>query len=182
MPAALITNRLILRTWTITDLEEMVAINDDPDVMRFFPRRLSRAETEAYLQRQNQQYAKRNHAYFAAERIVDGKLLGFIGLGYQTYSSPCTPAVDIGWRLRPDTWGRGYAAEGARACLDYARDTLELKEVIAVAPGVNLPSIAVMRRIGMQPVGEFDHPNIPAGSPLNPCVWWKVEWRGMGGT
>jgi RimJ/RimL family protein N-acetyltransferase len=176
MPNVIATDRLILRTWKTSDVEEMAAINDDAAVMRFFPNRPSREDTIAHMERQNLQFAKRAHCYFAAERREDGRLLGFIGLSHQTYPAPFTPCVDIGWRLHPDAWGRGFATEGALACLEYARDGLELTEILAVAPQVNGPSIAVMRRIGMLELGTFYHPNIPEESPLNPCVWWGISW------
>ncbi|MTB50786.1 GNAT family N-acetyltransferase [Lewinella sp. W8] len=176
MPTVITTDRIILRTWRPEDLDEMAAINDDSRVMRYFPSRRTRQETLTFLEQQNQQFAERNHAYFAAERITDGRLLGFVGLSHQSYEAPFTPCVDIGWRLHPDAWGKGYATEGALACLQFAREELKLKKVVAVTPHSNLPSVAVMRRIGMKEAGLFDHPGISGESPLNPCVWWSIEW------
>lgn len=63
-----------------------------------------------------------------------GELIGFIGLAYQTYESDFTPATDIGWRLKSSAWGKGYATEGAKRCLQYAFEDLKLEKVIQPVP------------------------------------------------
>lgn len=66
--------------------------------------------------------------------------------------------MDLGWRLLPEHWGKGLATEGAKACLDFAWDTLGLKRVRAICPVVNTSSEGVMLRLGMEKLGTFQHP------------------------
>ena len=61
--------------------------------------------------------------------------------------------VEVGWHLHPDSWGRGYATEAARAVVDRAFDDGLLEVYAVVRPG-NEPSLAVCRRLGMQPLGR----------------------------
>jgi len=67
-----------------------------------------------------------------------------------------TDDVEIGWHLHPDAWGRGYATEAGQRLLRHARETLGVDVVNSVAYAGNHASIAVMRRLGLQPRGETD--------------------------
>jgi RimJ/RimL family protein N-acetyltransferase len=79
-----------------------------------------------------------------------GRFLGRTGLKYW----PQFEETEVGWVLRPDAWGQGYATEAARACLDWAFTELGLPFVTAmIAPG-NERSIRVAERIGMEPIRE----------------------------
>ena len=92
------------------------------------------------------------------------------------------PCVEIGWRLRRDAWGRGYATEAAREALRHGFETLGLEEIVSFTAVANEPSRAVMRRIGMRhdPDGDFDHPFLEIGDPLRRQVLYRLrvdEWR-----
>jgi RimJ/RimL family protein N-acetyltransferase len=62
--------------------------------------------------------------------------------------------VEVGWHLHPDSWGRGYATEAARAVVDRGF-TAGLPEVYAVVRPGNARSMAVCRRLGMAPLGRM---------------------------
>ena len=102
-------------------------------------------------------------------------MIGFIGLAYQKYESPFTPAIDIGWRLDPGYWGRGLATEGAKASLEYGLKELKLPQIIAVAVEQNLPSIRVMEKIGLKKVGKFKHPKLKEYPDLEACVAYGIR-------
>ena len=89
--------------------------------------------------------------------------IGFIGIQPVPFEAPFTPAVEIGWRLSHDAWGRGYATEGALAARDFAFGELGLDEIVSMTIPINTPSRRVMEKIGMtrDPSGDFDHPNLP---------------------
>lgn len=154
------TDRLGLRNWLDSDIPQMIKVSADEDVMEYFPATATPTETTEFVHKMRQMYRERNHCYFAADRLEDGSFIGFIGLCYQTYESSFTPCVDIGWRLSKDYWGRGYATEGAKACLEYAFSTLELDTVFATTVEQNLPSINVMEKIGMKKKLEYVHPKL----------------------
>ena len=87
--------------------------------------------------------------------------IGFVGLHVPKDHLPCSPCFEIGWRLAKPYWGKGYASEAATAALDYAFTELQLDEVLSFTAVANLPSEAVMKRIGMTNTGNnFMHPDI----------------------
>jgi RimJ/RimL family protein N-acetyltransferase len=117
---------------------------------------------------------RRGYGWWAVEVRATGELIGFAGLDQVDPDMPFT-GVEIGWRLARSAWGRGFATEAALTVLDYAFDTLELPEVLALTTATNLRSQAVMRRIGMtrDPADDFDDPTAPEG-PLRPNVLYRI--------
>ncbi len=87
------------------------------------------------------------------------------------------PAVELGWRLAREFWGRGIASEAAGAVIGYAFQTLGLSELLAYTAVLNLRSQRVMERLGMQrnPDEDFLHPKLPAGHPLAPQVLYRLR-------
>jgi len=105
-------------------------------------------------------FVENGFTYYATEILDTKEFIGMIGLARQNYTSPFTPAVDIGWRLKREAWGKGYATEGAKRCLDYAFNELDIHEVISICTLRNTKSENVMRKIGMTKIGEFIHPEL----------------------
>ncbi len=159
----LTTERLILREWRESDLEPFAAMNADPEVMRFFPRRLDREQSDAMAHRLSALLEANGWGLWAVEVPDVAPFIGFIGLAAPPFEAHFTPAVEVGWRLDKAYWGRGYAPEGARAALDYAFGTLELDEVVSMTIPANEPSQRVMSKLGLtrDPADDFDHPNLP---------------------
>lgn len=170
------TERLRFRNWRSDDLDDLIEMNSDPEVMRHFPATLSKEENEAFLNRLIKGYEENGHTYYATERLDTGECIGFIGLARQTYEAAFTPCVDIGWRLKRGAWGQGFATEGARACLDFARDELKLEAVYSVAVVQNIPSINVMRKIGMKYDHHFFHPALVDYPDLEKCAVYISSW------
>lgn len=175
----LFTERLILRRWRETDREPFAGINADPRVMRFFPAELSRAESDALMDRAEAHFAARGFGPFAAELRESGQLVGFIGLVAPSFQAHFTPCVEIGWRLDAAVWNRGLATEGARETLRHAFEDLGLPEVVSFTVPENLPSRRVMEKIGMtrDRAGDFDHPRIPVGHPLRRHLLYRKKAR-----
>jgi RimJ/RimL family protein N-acetyltransferase len=159
----LTTERLILRQWRESDLEPFAAMNADPEVMRFFPRRLDREQSDAMAHRLSLFLDEHGWGLWAVEVPDLAPFIGFIGLSPPPFEAHFTPAVEVGWRLDKAYWGRGYAPEGARAALDYAFGALGLDEVVSMTIAPNEPSQRVMRKLGLtrDPADDFDHPNLP---------------------
>jgi RimJ/RimL family protein N-acetyltransferase len=138
------TDRLTLRPLADDDLPDLVALNGDPEVMRYITGRpLTPAEVEADLPR--------------LTRTDGGVGLwhgsetdGFAGVWFLTADPDDPTAAEIGWRLPRAAWGRGLAVEGARALLAHAFDTLGAERVWAETMAVNSRSRAVMERLGMR--------------------------------
>jgi RimJ/RimL family protein N-acetyltransferase len=158
------TPRLLLRQWTDDDLAPFAALNADPAVMRYFPAALHRAQSDAMALRCRALIAERGWGVWATQERASGRFIGFIGLHVPAAQLPCSPCVEVGWRLACGAWGRGLATEGARACLRFAFETLALHEVVAFTSVHNTRSQAVMQRLGMQrDAATFVHPALPDG-------------------
>ena len=115
-------------------------------------------------------------AKWAVERIADGRLIGFVGLTVPRRALPFTPCVEVGYRLAKEYWGQGFATEAAREALRHGFETLRLSEVVSFTAKLNLPSQAVMKRLGLVDAREdFEHPALPEGSPLRPHCLYRLS-------
>jgi len=169
------SERVGLRAWQDSDLDEFAAINADPEVMKYFNKALTKEETGIMMKRLQKQLEERGYTYFAADEKSSGEFLGFVGLHFQDYDAPVRPFVDIGWRLKRACWGKGFAPEAAKACLQYAFEELELDAIYSVTPLQNIPSERVMQKIGMRKIAEFGHPKIPDDSEIKICVLYEIK-------
>ena len=186
----LTTPRVRLRPWRDEDLDSLVGLNADPRVMEHFPAPLTRAESEAMLARLRAHFERHGFGFWAAEARGDGagaaQWIGLVGLAVPTIEAHFTPCVEIGWRLLPQWWGRGFATEAARAALAFGFETLGLGEVVAYTALPNERSRRVMERIGMTraEADDFDHPMAPEGHRLRRCVLYRLsraQWDGRRG-
>ena len=174
------SERLGFRNWTESDLKELEIMNSDVGVMEHFPKTLTKKENEELFEKLKHHYKKHNHTYFATEILVNNEFIGFIGLAYQEYRTEFTPAVDIGWRLKKSAWGKGYATEGAKKCLEYGFNELNLSKIIATCTLDNSKSENVMRKIGMKKMGNFKHPELEEYPKYEECICYginKNEWQ-----
>jgi ribosomal-protein-alanine N-acetyltransferase len=171
------TERLRLRAWRDDDLVPFAAMNADPEVMAWFPAPLTREESDAFVvERIVPSFAARGFGLWAVERTDLGEFIGFTGLVEQTFDAPFSPAVEVGWRLARSAWGQGFATEAAEAGLAFGFEQVGLTEVVSMTVPGNVRSRAVMERLGMthDPVDDFDHPRVPAGSPLVRHVLYRL--------
>lgn len=168
------TERLGLRNWTEEDIEPMIEISASPIVMRHFPSTASPEQTRAFVRRMKAQFNEHSYCYFAVELLESLEFIGFIGLAYQTYEAPFTPCTDIGWRLHPGYWNKGYATEGAKACLEYGFNQMKLNEIYSVCTHTNTPSEHVMQKIGMEKQYSFIHPALKGNKELENCYLYKM--------
>jgi RimJ/RimL family protein N-acetyltransferase len=176
------TPRLLLRRWRESDREPFARMNGDPRVMEHFPGVLSRAGSDALLERIRAHFAERGFGLFAVEVPGVADFAGMVGLSVPAFEAAFTPCVEVGWRLAAEHWGRGYATEAARAALAFGLGTLGLAEVVAFSVPANARSRRVMERIGMRrdAGGDFEHPALPAGHPLRRHVLYRLArggWR-----
>ena len=179
------TERLILRQWREEDLKPFATLNADIRVMEYFPSILSLEESDLMMKRMQAKIEKRGWGFWAVSLTADEKFIGFIGMNdVDQVSLPAhfTPAVEVGWRLAYPFWGKGYATEGALACLKYGFETLSLEEIVSFTAVQNMRSRAVMERIGMHHDSkeDFDHPKLPKGHRLRKHVLYRLkalEWQ-----
>lgn len=176
------TDRLILRQWTPDDFAPFAKLNGDPLVREYFPSTLTREESDRQATLFSQDIEKNGYGLWAVSAPGVSDFIGFIGIKRVEMDAPFVPAVEIGWRLAHEYWGKGYATEGARAALQFGFETLELPEIVSFTPVGNRRSRAVMEKIGMihEPSLDFDHPGVPEGNRLKRHVLYKItcsQWQ-----
>ncbi|MGY1438985.1 GNAT family N-acetyltransferase [Streptomyces reniochalinae] len=150
-PAVIETERLLLRPLTRDDVDRMVTLHADPEVTRFVPT-FTRAQAYARLVEIEDQWAERGHGLCAVELKETGEFLGRCGLNYWDIFDE----VEAGWTFRRASWGRGYATESARACVEWGFRRLDTPYFTAMIDPANTPSARVAQRLGFTPLRE-DH-------------------------
>ncbi|PBB21084.1 GNAT family N-acetyltransferase [Mesorhizobium sp. WSM4313] len=175
------TEHLILRNWEERDRALFHRINSDERVMEFFPFRRDRATADAMMDEFRGWIEEDGYGFAAAEIAATGECIGFVGL-LDTDDVPSLPdgTIEIGWRLSPEFWGKGYVTEAAEAWLAYGFETLGVDEIVSFAVADNHRSVAVMKRLGMQADAgaDFDHPSVPDSHPhLKRHVLYRLSRR-----
>lgn len=174
------TERLDLQRFTAEDLDELATVFARPEVWRFpYGRGFTYAETASFLERQIQGWAETGFGCWLARERRSGRVIGYVGLSVPTFFPEILPAVEVGWRLDPDVWGRGYATEGATAALDEAFATLGLGEVCSLPQADNQASVRVARRLGLRCDRQVDLPATDRRGSVIASVFTitAAQWR-----
>ena len=170
------TERLLLRRWSDADRAAFHALNADPAVMATIGPVMSRAESDAFLNRIEERFDRDGFGLWCVE--LDGKSIGFTGFMAPWFRD----GIEIGRRIHSQHWGLGYAPEAAAACLEigFARTWdggFGFDEVISFTAATNAKSCRVMDKIGLvrDRDGDFEHPGLPEGHPLRPHVLYRID-------
>jgi RimJ/RimL family protein N-acetyltransferase len=155
------TERLILRDWRDEDWPGFFRLTNTPEVMRWLGGVMNidaRAKARTRLEARG---AAHGHDFWAVERKRDGghlggERLGLCGIKLADQEGGPIGELEIGWRLREDAWGRGYAREAAEASLRAAFERLGAPQVIALTVEENAASWGLMRRLGMRRREDLD--------------------------
>lgn len=154
------TERLLLRRWHDADRAPFAALNSDPQVMKLLSTRLSRAQSDAYIDTIEAHFQRHGFGLWALQERASGRFVGLTGLNTVAFPAHFTPAVEVGWRLAHSAWGKGYATEAGRAALAYGFERAQLEQIVSMTSRLNSRSRAVMQRLGMtwHPADDFEHP------------------------
>jgi ribosomal-protein-alanine N-acetyltransferase len=176
--AGLRTERLLLRQWRDEDLAPFAELNADAETMRYFPERRTREQSDAFAEQIRRNLEHEGWGLWAVEVVGVAPFIGFVGLARPSFEEHFTPAVEVGWRLAREHWGRGYATEAGRAALAYGFEELGLAEIVSFTSRLNEPSWRVMERLGMShdPADDFEHPRLQVGHPLRPHVLYRLSF------
>jgi RimJ/RimL family protein N-acetyltransferase len=187
MEAVLTTDRMVLRRFTQGDAERLLALDADPEVMRFLGPVKSRAEIEAgVLPRFLSCHARHpGFGYWAAQDQAGDELIGWFGLrpvapgrawidDWPEASPGDTAVVALGYRLRRDAWGRGYGTEGARALVSRAFTEQGVSRVVATTMAVNTRSRRVLEKAGLRHTRTV---HLPWPDPLPGTEHGEVEYE-----
>lgn len=169
------TKRLVFRDWNEQDLNEFRIMNKDTRVMEYFKKILNKEETDRFYNAIQDEFRNYGYGLYAVETRHNNDFIGFIGFHWANFNSQFTPCIEIGWRLKYEAWGNGFATEGAKACLKYGFDTLGFNKIYSFTSKINLSSENVMKKVGMVKVMEFEHPNIMENNPLRKHVLYSID-------
>ena len=177
------TARLILRDWREDDWAPFWEATNTPAVMRWLGGVCDVDKREGAQQRLLSYKRDHGHTFWAIERKSDGAILGFCGLKRSNQQGGPIGMMEVGWRLREDAWGQGYAREAAAASLDMAFDRFGADEVIALTVARNEASWGLMKRLGMQRRADldFDNTDFDPDDPtiivysISPDQWAQVD-------
>lgn len=170
---ALESDRVLLRGWLESDLEPWINLNLDPINLRYFPRTYSAEESQESFTRIAERLEENPTGLWAAEEKSSGEFMGFVGIAHQAIDGVSfMPCYEIGWRLDKKYWGKGYATEAATVVLKYGLEEIGIPQIYSYTAVGNLPSIKVMRKIGLRerPELAFEHPKIEVGNPTKSHV------------
>jgi RimJ/RimL family protein N-acetyltransferase len=149
------TERLRLRELSLNDIHFMAEMLADAEVMRYYPRRLTRELATDWVERQIVRYQADGYGLWLAEQKDTGDPVGQIGLVRQLIND--ADETEIGYLIHTPFWRHGFATEGALACRDYAFNVLKKPRVISLVRPENEPSQGVARNLGMEVVGRAPH-------------------------
>ena len=171
------TERLILRTWKKKDAYDYFQINQDQKVIEFLRGTLTMEQVNDFISAVNNHQDRHGYTLWAACLKETDELMGFIGLNYTDWETSFTPAVEVGWRLGSQYWGKGYATEGAKASLEYGFKKCGLKEIVSFTVPTNVRSLRVMEKIGLNRDvnGDFFHPKLPVDHKLSHHVLYRLS-------
>jgi RimJ/RimL family protein N-acetyltransferase len=170
------TARLRLRTWDEADIAPFMAALNTPAVMRWLGGVGDQALYQRLFERMQACQAAHGFCFWIVERASDTQLLGFCGLHRaERFGTPVEGMTEIGWRLREDAHGMGYAREAAEASLNLGFGPLGLDQIVAFTVRGNMPSWNLMQRLGMIRAQELDH-NIAGYAPeLSDHIVYKID-------
>lgn len=174
-----LTERLALRGWRPEDRAVFVRHLNTPRVMRWLGGVQEEAAYMAAFDRIDGFQRDFGHTFWIVERRSDHALLGFCGL--KRLNAPGAELLhgqfEVGWRLREDSWGQGYAKEAAIASLDLAFDRFAAPHVLALTVSGNAASRGLMRRLGFErrPDLDFIDRRFPVTGDLNPAVVYRLN-------
>ncbi|HEV2764908.1 MAG TPA: GNAT family N-acetyltransferase [Pyrinomonadaceae bacterium] len=147
------TERLVLRQWREEDFETYARICADPEVMRFLGGKpFNRLEAWRHMAFLVGHWHLRGYGHWVVEEKQSGRLLGRVGF----LNPEGWPGFELGWTLGRESWGKGYATEGARRALEYAFTEMGREHVISLIAPENRASIRVAERLGEKPEGRTE--------------------------
>ncbi len=170
------TERLLLRGWREEDREPFAKMMANEEFNLYMPGPFDRSESDAMFDGIQEQIDANGYGLRVVELPGEAGFIGSVGLTIPRVSLPFCPCVEIGWRIVPKFWGRGYATEAALASVKSGFEELGLEELVSFTVPENLASLRVMEKIGMtrDPDGDFEHIGLAEGHPLRPHVLYRM--------
>lgn len=143
--------------------------------MQFFPKILDCQQSDELATHIKSLIDTNSWGLWAVELIETQEFIGCIGIHPQPEKFDFSPCIEVGWRIDPKFWNKGYATEGAQACLDLAFQELGFEEIVAFTSKHNHASQKVMQKIGMTFSHNFFHPDLDEQHPLHEEMLYRIH-------
>ncbi len=153
------TERLILREMLPSDDEGMFALDSNPEVHKYLGNKPIKTieQSRDMIADVRHQYIEYGIGRWAAIEKSSGEFIGWSGLKFMTTTvNQHTNFYDVGYRLRPEFWGKGYATESAKAAIKFGFTKMNLNEIIGVANVDNTQSRKALEKCGLRFVEKFE--------------------------
>ena len=179
------TPRLILRDWRKADWKAFFRLTNTRAVMRWLGGLMDEGGRHRMRARMDTYREQYGHNFWVVERKADGghlsgELLGFCGLKRANQEGSPVGDFEIGWRLREDAWGYGYAREAAEASLRAGFEQFGAPHIIALTVEGNTASWGLMERLGMRRRPDLDFASTdfdPRGGTIIVYSLTRDEWE-----
>lgn len=148
------TDRLLLRETTLDDLDFMAEMLGDPEVMRYWPRPISREEAEAEIRKVQGKYAVHGCSFWTVVEKASGQPVGHAGILVQPVNG--VEEAALAYKTHRPFWRRGFAMEASRVCLDFAFNVLRRPRVVTLIRPENIPSTSLALKLGMKAEGRAE--------------------------
>lgn len=174
------TGRLVLRDWRPGDWDDFFRHTNTPGVMRWLAGVMDAQGIAAQRARVEQCRRDHGHCFWLVERQHDGghlagEILGFCGLKRANAPGSSVPgACEVGWRLREDAWGHGYAREAAEAAIGAGFDRFAVPRIHALTVIENAPSWRLMERLGMERRTDLDYADTRYDAPFRDTIVYTI--------
>ena len=173
------TERLILRDLRDEDIDGIYELDSNPLVHKYLGNNpiTTKKKAEEIVRFVQLQYKERGIGRFAVIEKYSGNFIGWSGLKLNLEEKEALNGkqkfYDIGYRLIPEFWGKGYATESSVKMLQYGFETLKLNTIVGAAEAANIASNKVLKKIGLKFINEFKYDNIP-------CNWYELNKEDYG--
>lgn len=168
------TERLLLRIMTSEDFDALCVILRDPEVMYAYEHAFDEEEVRTWLSRQQERYRNDGFGLWAVVQKETGTMIGQCGITMQEANEK--QVMEVGYLFAKAFWHRGYAAEAAIACRDYAFETLNAEEVYSIIREGNHASERVAEKNEMKRCGQVVKNYYNMDMPHNFYRITRAQW------
>lgn len=169
------TERLQLRRWQESDHLPYIEMNRDHETMAYYPTILEPMQVLSCIEASERNFDQYGFSFWAVEHRDTREFVGCVGLDMYTLPNG-QETVAISWQLARKFWDLGYGQESAQAVIDYGFETLDIPEIVAVAPEVNGRSVRLARKLGFSRDlwHNIEEPAWPQGHPCRQQSLYRI--------
>lgn len=154
------TDRLILRAIEASDADGLFELDSNPRVHQFLGNRPIKRKDEVYaiIDYIHKQYSDNGIGRWAMIEKASGEFMGWTGIKIESKeTNGYTDYCDLGYRMIPRFWGKGYATESSLVAVDYGFKVLDISTIYGAAHIDNIASNKVLQKAGLEFVNCFEY-------------------------